>query len=114
MQRVYTLRTQSECAGREKARQKENANDDAIARIARISIVAAVLIAILPGCSAQTATHKKKAPPKPEPTAQELFEYIRGALLSLSPEDGINDNLEVNVRCSDGRTDGDAAGRPLR
>ena len=24
-----------------------------------------------------------------------MFEYIRGALLSLSPEDGINDNLEI-------------------
>ncbi len=45
--------------------------------------------------SAQTASRARKAPPKPEPTAPELFEYIRGALLSLSPEDGINDNLEV-------------------
>ena len=59
------------------------------------ALLAAVLIAVLPACSAQTATHKKKAPPKPEPTAPQLFEYIRGALLSLSPEDGINDNLEV-------------------
>lgn len=62
-------------------------------KLARISAV--ILIAILPVCSAQTTTHKKKLPPKPEPTAPELFEYIRGALLSLSPEDGINDNLEV-------------------
>jgi len=62
-------------------------------QLARIAAV--VLIAILPACSAQTAAHKKKAAPKPEPTAPELFEYIRGALLSLSPEDGINDNLEV-------------------
>jgi hypothetical protein len=37
----------------------------------------------------------KKAAPKPEPTQQELFDYIRGKLLSLSPADGINDNLEV-------------------
>ena len=66
-----------------------------LARI-RVAALATVLIAILPACSAQTATHKKKAPPKPEPTAPELFEYIRGALLSLSPEDGINDNLEVS------------------
>jgi hypothetical protein len=58
-------------------------------------ICGAALIAILPACSAQTANHRKKPEPKPEPTAQELFEYIRGALLSLSPEDGINDNLEV-------------------
>jgi hypothetical protein len=62
-------------------------------KLARIS--AAILIAILPACSAQTTVHKKKPAPKPEPTAPELFEYIRGALLSLSPEDGINDNLEV-------------------
>lgn len=56
---------------------------------------AALLIGILPVCSAQTSFHKKKADPKPEPTAPELFEYIRGALLSLSPDDGINDNLDV-------------------
>jgi hypothetical protein len=62
----------------------------------KIAMLAAVLLAFQPVCSAQTATHKKKAPPKPEPTAPELFEYIRGALLSLSPEDGINDNLEVS------------------
>ena len=60
------------------------------------ALLAAVLIAILPLCSAQTEARKKKAPPKPEPTASELFEYIRGALLSLSPEDGINDNVEVS------------------
>jgi hypothetical protein len=47
-------------------------------------------------CSAQTTTHKKAAPPpKPEPTEPDLVEYIRGALLSLSPNDGINDNLDV-------------------
>ena len=65
-------------------------------RLARLGIamLSAMLIAILPVSSAQTAVHKK-TPPKPEPTAAELFEYIRGALLSLSPEDGINDNLEV-------------------
>ncbi|HEV2486895.1 MAG TPA: hypothetical protein VGT08_15310 [Terracidiphilus sp.] len=58
-------------------------------------ICAAALIAILPACSAQTANHKKRPDPKPEPTAPELFEYIRGSLLTLSPDDGINDNLEV-------------------
>jgi hypothetical protein len=35
------------------------------------------------------------AEPKPEPTQQELVEYLRGKLLALSPSDGINDNLEV-------------------
>jgi hypothetical protein len=41
--------------------------------------------------------HKAKAPdPKPEPTLQDLLDYLRGKLLSLSPEDGLNDNLEVS------------------
>lgn len=58
------------------------------------SICVAGLIAVLPVCSAQTA-HKKKTDPKPEPTQQELFDYVRGKLLALSPNDGINDNQEV-------------------
>jgi hypothetical protein len=41
----------------------------------------------------QLASHKKE--PKPAPTQQELFEYVRSGLLSLSPSDGVNDNLEV-------------------
>lgn len=55
------------------------------------------------GQTAQNATgttaahHAKKAPPKPEPTEPELFEYIRGKLLTLSPDDGINDNLEITL-----------------
>ncbi|HXR39253.1 MAG TPA: hypothetical protein VN776_09175 [Terracidiphilus sp.] len=63
---------------------------------ARIS--AAALFLILPVCSAQTApaTHHAKKAPKPEPTQQELFDYVRGELLALSPSDGINDNLEVS------------------
>ncbi len=60
-------------------------------------ICAAALIAILPAGSAQTAHHKKRPDPKPAPTAQELFEFIRGELLSFSPDDGINDNLEVSL-----------------
>lgn len=39
--------------------------------------------------------HAKKSELKPEPTQQELFDYLRGKLLALSPSDGINDNLEV-------------------
>lgn len=39
--------------------------------------------------------HVKKSELKPEPTQQELFDYVRGKLLALSPSDGINDNLEV-------------------
>lgn len=70
---------------------------------------AVALLVTLCACSAQTpepaqpapAVHKAKAAPhtpktaKPEPTQQELVEYIRGKLLALSPNDGINDNLEV-------------------
>jgi hypothetical protein len=42
------------------------------------------------------AHRAKKPDPKPEPTQQELFDYLRGKLLSLSPDDGLNDNLEVS------------------
>jgi hypothetical protein len=59
------------------------------------SICAAAALLALPVCSAQTTHHAKKAAPKPEPTQQELFDYIRGKLLALSPSDGINDNQEV-------------------
>ncbi len=71
--------------------------------LARIAAAALLLVAGV--CSAQTAPatpststthHAKKAPPKPEPTQQELFDYVRGELLALSPSDGINDNLEVS------------------
>ncbi len=54
-----------------------------------------LLIATLPACLAQNAPPKKKTPPKPPPTPQELFEYVRSALILLSPDDGINDNVEV-------------------
>lgn len=62
--------------------------------LARIG--AAALIAVLPACPAQTANHKSKPEPKPEATAPELFEYVRSALLLLTPDDGINDNVEVS------------------
>lgn len=58
-------------------------------------ICASAMIAILPACSAQTPAHKPRPQPKPEATAPELFEYVRSALLLLTPEDGVNDNLEV-------------------
>jgi hypothetical protein len=56
---------------------------------------AILLIATSPAGFAQTAAAKKKAPPKPPPTQQELFEYIRSSLILLTPDDGINDNVEV-------------------
>jgi hypothetical protein len=46
---------------------------------------------------AQSQPPKKKAPPKPEATPTELFEYVRGALLAYSPDDRVNDNLEVSI-----------------
>jgi hypothetical protein len=61
-------------------------------------LCAVALLLALPMCCAQTAPtsrHAKK-PPKPEPTQQELFDYVRGQLLALSPSDGVNDNLEVS------------------
>lgn len=41
------------------------------------------------------SAQQAKKEPKPEPTPQDLFDYIRGELLALSPSDGINDNQEV-------------------
>ncbi len=64
-------------------------------RLARIC--AAALMAIVPLCCAQNKIHKKTPDPKPPPTVPELFEYIRGSLISLSPNDGINDNVEVTL-----------------
>jgi hypothetical protein len=59
---------------------------------------ACVLLLVSPVAGrAQSQTSKKAAPPKPEPTAAELFEYIRGALLAYSADDRVNDNLEVSI-----------------
>jgi hypothetical protein len=44
---------------------------------------------------AKHVRHARHVEPKPEPTQQELVEYLRGKLLSFSPSDGINDNAEV-------------------
>jgi hypothetical protein len=60
-------------------------------------VFAALLAMSVSTSLAQTATHKKAVTAKPEPTAADLFEYIRGALLAYSPDDRINDNLEVSL-----------------
>jgi hypothetical protein len=39
---------------------------------------------------------------KPEPTQQELADYVRGKLLELSPNDGINDNQDVSFEAATG------------
>jgi hypothetical protein len=51
--------------------------------------------AALPKPAVHGKKTESKAEAKPELSQQDLFEYIRGKLLSLSPNDGINDNLEV-------------------
>lgn len=48
-----------------------------------------------PTKAAKPANHAKVAEPAPEPTQQELVEYVRGKLLGLSPGDGFNDNIDV-------------------
>ena len=58
----------------------------------------ALLLALAPSVLAgQTQTYKKKADPKPEPTSADLFAYVRGALIEYSPDDRVNDNLEVSI-----------------
>lgn len=57
--------------------------------------LAVALISLAPFCNAQSSTHKK-AEPKVELTVPELVEYVRSALLTFSPQDGINDNLDVS------------------
>ena len=57
---------------------------------------AAALTTAIIVCSAQTQpTHK--AALKPELTSAELFAYIRGSMMQYSPNDSVNDNLEVSI-----------------
>ena len=56
---------------------------------------AALLITCLPVCMAQSSGRKGEPVLKADATAPDLFEFVRGALLLLSPDDGINDNAEV-------------------
>jgi hypothetical protein len=49
----------------------------------------------VPKAATKPAHRGKRLAPKPEPTQQELVEYLRGKLLALSPSDAINDNIEV-------------------
>jgi hypothetical protein len=58
-------------------------------------ILAVALMALAPFASAQSSTHKK-ADPKNEPTVPELVEYVRSALLTFSPADGVNDTVDVS------------------
>lgn len=62
-----------------------------------VAAATAVLLAVLPACSAQSTTRSSRPDPKANATAPELFEYVRSALLLLTPEDGVNDNQEVTM-----------------
>jgi hypothetical protein len=48
------------------------------------------------GPNSTFGNHKKNAS-EHEPTSAELFAYIHGAMLSYSPEDRVNDNLEISI-----------------
>ncbi len=61
------------------------------------AVVAMAMVAVLPACSAQTSTRSGSQEPKATASAPELFEYVRSALLLLTPEDGVNDNQEVTM-----------------
>jgi hypothetical protein len=58
------------------------------------TLCVAAIFAATPLAGAQYSHHKMKT--KPEPTAPELAEYIRGQLLAYSPDDGYNDNQQVS------------------
>ena len=62
-----------------------------------VAASAAVLMAVLPECSAQGTARSTRPDPKANASAPELFEYVRSALLLLTPEDGVNDNQEVTM-----------------
>jgi hypothetical protein len=64
-------------------------------RLATGALAAVLTIAVWP-CCAQTNAPKKKLPVH-EPNSAELFAYMHGVLLAYSPEDGVNDNLEISI-----------------
>jgi hypothetical protein len=61
-----------------------------------VGICAAVLAIAVHPCAGQTSTHKKTTPLH-QPSSAELFEYIHGSMLAYSPEDRVNDNLEISI-----------------
>ncbi|HVZ82162.1 MAG TPA: hypothetical protein VG893_00705 [Terracidiphilus sp.] len=72
-------------------------------RMKCFACAAAVALLVAPlALYAQASRHKAAPEPKPEPTESELVEYIRGALLSLSPSDGLNDNLDATFNTETG------------
>jgi hypothetical protein len=89
--------------------------DESVARVGRNRFMRqvawfcfGVLLAGLPACFAPSMLsaqyrlppppvhhHVKKPDPKPEPTQEELVDYVRAKLLALTATDGYNDNVEV-------------------
>jgi hypothetical protein len=67
------------------------------AGLLRSAACAAALATAIASCSAQTQQTHKKVAPKPELTSAELFAFIRGSLMQYSPDDSVNDNLEVSI-----------------
>jgi hypothetical protein len=65
--------------------------------LASVLIAGAMAWTAQPGNAQSQRTQTKKVAPKKEPTAAELFAYMRGALLQYSADDGANDNLEVAI-----------------
>jgi hypothetical protein len=63
--------------------------------LAAMVCAALIAIAVCPSAG-QSSTHKKQ-PPAHETTSSELFAYLHGKLLQYSPEDGVNDNLEISL-----------------
>lgn len=61
----------------------------------QVAGILAVALAGLATCNAQTV-RKKAVDAKNEPTVPQLVEYVRSALLTFSPQDGVNDNLDVS------------------
>jgi hypothetical protein len=59
-------------------------------------VYAVVLVIAANACAGQSSTHKKQTPAH-EPSSSELFAYVHGKLLEYSPEDGVNDNLEISL-----------------
>lgn len=53
-----------------------------------------------PAGHAKASAPTAEAEPLPEPTQEDLVEYLRGKLLTLSPSDGFNDNVEVRFNAS--------------
>lgn len=56
---------------------------------------AGLLLVLLALCALQAQSQRRGKDPKPQPTKADLVEYIRGALLAMSPNDGLDDNIDV-------------------